>query len=197
MNNDQFGNRRSSGRKLSDFLRSRNDRGVGSSSGVSGVLSRLFQQICFDLNVLPYRWRYLLTRYVDAEVKNFDNCRDRSSVRNNLNKEFLRPRMSWKVFCKAMMFLDFVGFEIQIHAKHRNGQVTIHRTVVDYTTADEPNFEIIDPDDPDNQSDAFIKTRPANVEDLTKVKSPQADLFLHQAPSATTQSSQNDARTPQ
>lgn len=149
-------------RRIKDLL-SHKDRGVGSSSGIAGVLSRLFIQILEDLGVNGVRWKYLMDRYVDQEVKHFDNRRDRTSIRGNMNKEFLRPRMSWKVFCKAMMFLDFVSFEIQIHAKHRDGTVTVHRTIVDYTTKDEPNMQIVDPESP-GQLEKFIELVPETGE---------------------------------
>lgn len=127
------------------------DQGVGSSSGSAGILSRLFQTILHDLNINGPRWKYLLDKYVDREVSNFDNRRDRTSIRGNLNKELTRRRMSWKVFCKAMQFLDFVGFEIQIHAKHRSGQVTIHSTVVDWTTPLQPQFDLENPEEGDGR----------------------------------------------
>ena len=134
--------------RLSDML-NRHDRGVGRRSGVVNVLSNLFRNMVWDLGVTPPRWRHLMDQYVSAEVANYqrsrstdaagkNNKRDRTSIRGNLNKEFLRVRMTWKVFCKGMAFLRLRAFRVVIIAMHEDGRYTEHSCLVDYSTPDKP-----------------------------------------------------------
>jgi hypothetical protein len=124
--------------KLRDLLTS-SDRGIGKTSGISGILSRLFRIMIRDLHITPTRWRVLMDDYVAAQMQHFseeqNNKRDRASIRGNMNKEFLRSRMTWKTFCKAMMFFQIRRFKIIIIAEHENGRITEHSAVVEYATA--------------------------------------------------------------
>lgn len=125
--------------RIRDLLE-RPDRGVGATSGISGVLAGLFRQMCKDLNVNPMRWSHLMDEYVQIESVNHnkDNRRDRTSIRGNLNKEFTRPRMTWKVFCRAMMLLKIRRFGIIIVAEHSDNSKSVHSKIVDFNTASEP-----------------------------------------------------------
>lgn len=134
--------------RLSDML-NRHDRGVGRRSGVVNVLSNLFRNMVWDLGVTPPRWRWLMDQYVSAEVahqqrsntgdaEGKNNKRDRTSIRGNLNKEFLRVRMTWKVFCKGMAFLRLRAFRVVIIALHEDGHYTEHSCLVDYSTPERP-----------------------------------------------------------
>ena len=122
--------------KLRDLL-SRPDRGVGSTSGITGVLAGLFRQMLLDLNISGLRWSNLMDEYVRAEMQHSteNNRRDRTSIRGNLNKEFIRNKMTWKVFCRAMMLLKVRRFAIIIVAEHENGSKAAHSSIVDFSTA--------------------------------------------------------------
>lgn len=119
-------------------LLARPDRGVGATSGIVGVLAGLFRQILFDLNIGTMKWSHLMDEYVQIESvhNNKDNRRDRTSIRGNLNKEFQRSRMTWKVFCRGMMLLQVRRFGVVIILEHANGKKTAHSTIVDSSTVD-------------------------------------------------------------
>lgn len=124
---------------MQDLLK-RPDRGVGTTSGISGVLASLFRQMTGDLGINPMKWSHLMDEYVQIESihHNKDNRRDRTSIRGNLNKEFARPRMTWKVFCRAMMLLKIRRFGIIIVAEHHDNRKTVHSQIVDFNTASQP-----------------------------------------------------------
>ena len=123
-------------RKLRDLLDSP-DRGVGRASGIPAVLSNLFRNMLGENGITPMKWRSLMDDYVQKEAKHYDNRRDRTSIRGNLNKEFGRSRMTWKVFCKAMMFLQVRRFKIYIVAEYDGGVVRQHEYLVSFDTATE------------------------------------------------------------
>ena len=127
-----------------------NHHKVRPAVGVAGVLTNIFRTICFDMNVNPYKWNSLMEEYLrhelavaekrrrEKEARNPDparppvdhvelNRRDRTSIRGNLNKEFHRETMTWKVFCKTLMFLQWKRFQVIIIAEHKNGVKTEHR----------------------------------------------------------------------
>lgn len=136
--------------------------------GVTGVLTNMFRIITKDMNVNQFKWNSLMEEYLRYEIagaerrrrekdsRNTDpnkppidhvelNRRDRTSIRGNLNKEFSRGSMTWKVFCKTLMFLQWRKFQIIIVATHRNGFQSEHRgpiVTLDYNDAvDELNDE--------------------------------------------------------
>ncbi len=131
-------------------LLSRPDRGVGATSGIPGVLAALFRKILMDLNINGMRWSHLMDEYVQQESvhHNKDNRRDRTSIRGNLNKEFWRPRMTWKVFCRGLMLLKARRFAIVVVIDHENKRKTAHSMIVDYNTAnaspeDQEEFRLV------------------------------------------------------
>lgn len=128
--------------KIRDLL-SRPDRGVGATSGITGVLAGLFRKMLLDLNINGMRWSHLMDEYVhvESQVHNKNNRRDRVSIRGNLNKEFIRGRMTWKVFCRGMMLLKIRRFGIVIIAEHESGKKSAHSTIVDMSTADSPPMD--------------------------------------------------------
>jgi hypothetical protein len=115
---------------INNLLRT-DDIGISKTSGANGVLSRLWRQILVDLNIREARFGELLQAYVlDPRNAVPNNKRDQISTRGNLNKEFGRPQMTWKVFCKALKFLNIAKIEFVINATHTNGKLTSHSTLV-------------------------------------------------------------------
>lgn len=109
------------------------DKDVTKTSGANGVLSRLFRQMVLDLGIGPSQFGSLLQDYIlDARHGVPNNRKDQTSQRGNLTKEFSRPQMTWKVFCKALRFLQVLKIDIIIKAHHENGMTTIHSTAVDF-----------------------------------------------------------------
>lgn len=119
--------------KLRD-LQSRRDRGLGHISGIRGVLSELFQNVLDELEVGPSKWNWLINEFAKKEVSHHDNRREIASTRGNLIKEFTRPHMTWKVFCKAMMFLQVRRFKLIVVLEHEDGRKTQHETIVEAST---------------------------------------------------------------
>lgn len=110
----------------------RPDKGMNSTHGVSGVLSRLFRLILVELNISPMKFSALLADYVrDKRNRVPDNRHDQSSIKSNLTKELSRPDMTWKVFCKGLKFLQFTKFEICLKCYRRDGSHTLHSLPVD------------------------------------------------------------------
>jgi hypothetical protein len=134
------------GNPLSKMLEDPN-KGIHSTYGSVGMLSRLFRTILKDLEIGGYQFNMLMARYLNDPRNNVpENKRDQTSNRGNLNKEFQKSTMTWKVFCKAMRFLKFTGFKITIEAKHANGRVTAHSVEVDLEMQDDPTLDDFDDD---------------------------------------------------
>lgn len=120
--------------KLTRILTSE-DKEVNKTFGSNGVLSRLFRKMLGDLNIGPSKFSSLLQEYIlDARNKVPANKKDQTSMRGNLTKEFARPQMTWKVFCKAMRFLQIgkIEFVIKAHHAKTKGKTSLHSTVVDF-----------------------------------------------------------------
>lgn len=115
------------------FMLRLREHGVNKTYGANGVLSRLFRQMLLNLNVGDgSRFGALLQAYIlDARHGVPNNKKDQQSMRGNLTKELSRPQMTWKVFCKALRFLQIVKIELSIKAYHEDGRTSLHQTTVD------------------------------------------------------------------
>lgn len=94
------------------------------------VLASMFRTILFDLGITPSRFDRLLDRYItDARLP---NIKEASSLKGNLRKELMKTSMSWKVFVKALVFLNIKKFEIEIRLTHGHAAIgdTIHRKII-------------------------------------------------------------------
>lgn len=122
------------------------NKGMTETYGTNGILAHLFRRMLRDLNVSPMRWGSLMYDFItDPRNGVPDNKKDQTSYRGNFVKEFERRQMTWKVFCKAMRFLQLPRIELVIRAHHRNGKVTEHATFV--------NFGVGGPQDDDEAPD--------------------------------------------
>lgn len=109
------------------------DKGVTKTSGSNGILSRLWRQMLLDLDIGPKKFGYMLQAYVIDPRNGFPNNRkDQISTRGNLTKEFARPQMTWKVFCKALRFLNILKIDFAIKAYHANGTQSLHSVTVNF-----------------------------------------------------------------
>lgn len=161
-----------------------NNPRIKPATGVTGVLTNMFRIIIRDMNVNQFRWNSLMEEYLRYEIagaerrrrekdsRNLDpnkppvdhvelNRRDRTSIRGNLNKEFSRGSMTWKVFCKTLMFLQWRKFQIVIIATHRNGVQSEHRgpvVTLDYN------------------DDVDALNEPDSVDDLPPMTTPPAPM---------------------
>jgi hypothetical protein len=102
-----------------------------------------------DKSIRLPRFGALLEAYV-LNPKNHvpNNRKDQISARGNLTKEFSRPQMTWKVFCKALRFLNIIKIEITIKAYDGTGKISFHSTTVDFGNKNETEEfnELLDQD---------------------------------------------------
>lgn len=145
--------------------------GVGVPSGITGVLAKMFRNIVHEMGVGPAQWDHFMDQHLNKELKILEdrrrerlirqggvetreqidtNRRDRTSLRGNLNKEFKRKIMTWKVFCKGMRFLQFRRFKFIIIGERMNGQLSTHSMIVSF---DDVTHEMDQPDDPEEGGD--------------------------------------------
>lgn len=95
------------------------------SGGSASVLSKMFFTIMSNMNINETRWNHLMTNYILDKANCIpNNSKDQSSARGNLSKELLKKKQTWKVFCKALRFLNISKFEFVIRAHHPNGKIT-------------------------------------------------------------------------
>lgn len=103
-----------------------------SISGTSGaILASLFRIIMHDIGINHEKFNYLMLRYLDDPRNHIPrNIRDRSTVRGNLKKQLLKNTMTWKVFCKGMMFLNVRALELNLILGHIDDSITEHKLLL-------------------------------------------------------------------
>jgi hypothetical protein len=86
-----------------------------------------------NMNINGSQWGALMADFIqDSRNGVPDNRKDQTSMRGNLTKEFARPQMTWKVFCKAMRFLKFWKVEIYVKTYPVKGAPMWHSTTVNF-----------------------------------------------------------------
>jgi hypothetical protein len=102
-----------------------------SISGTSGViLASLFRTIMHEIGINHEKFNYLMLRYLDDPRNHIPrNIKDRSTVRGNLKKQLLKNTMTWKVFNKAMMFLNIRTIELVLLLEHQEHE-SEHRLAI-------------------------------------------------------------------
>lgn len=97
------------------------------SSSYSGVMAKLFNLICLSITdgagFSQMQWNSMLSDYIDRTEGHLSQEK-RTNVRSNLNKEFRHPKMTWKVFCKGLRFLQVANFSIHIQAYREDGTIS-------------------------------------------------------------------------
>lgn len=93
------------------------------------VLSAFFSDMMRQAGVIPANLTDMLTDYI---IRSNTPVTEGSmaSARGYIKKELFKDRMSWKVFVKALIFLNVSRFVIEVQLKHRRGDVTRHRRSV-------------------------------------------------------------------
>lgn len=101
------------------------------TGSADSVLASLFRSILLDLHVNMFKFNTLVNDFIEDQTQASDlNEKDKSSAKGNLKRELLADKMSWKVFCKGLKFLNIIKFEIRIRAYHRNGKLTEHYKII-------------------------------------------------------------------
>lgn len=97
----------------------------------TGALSRLFRQILLDANVGKMLWGALMDRYLKDPRNRINQApKDISSARGNLAKELVRTDMTWKVFNKAIRFLNPRNVKISVTIEWQRGRTTVHEVQI-------------------------------------------------------------------
>lgn len=85
------------------------------------TLAALFLQAFYDTGA-PGKWNDLMYNYIyDFRNAVPRNRKDQASHRGNLQKELLKPDMTWGVFLKGMKFLGATSFDIVIKLHLEDG----------------------------------------------------------------------------
>lgn len=138
------------GNKTSDFPKSQLPVAKISqkiSGGSDAILAGMFQSIMFAMKVKDATngkmnnslnlqvWDQLMWAYLrDPKNGVKNNTKDMSSARGNLQKEILKSKMTWKVFCKALRFLNVYRFDFVIRTYHAKGDKIEHSITVNLGT---------------------------------------------------------------
>lgn len=118
-----------------------------------GVLTRLFRQVMDDINMTPYTWQRHMQRYLnDPRNRISKNSKQMSSARGNLVKELVRPDMTWKVFRKALSFLNPKSAKFTLTLEWHNGKSTVHEVVIHTSQLDVEDSELVKIPDNDNET---------------------------------------------
>jgi len=110
------------------------DKRAGQTHGIGGILASLYRMILADWNIGTIEWGRLMHRYLNDPI----NARrktvgsDQASTRANIAKELLDETMTWKVFCKGLVFLRFSKMRFSVELTHRTGRTKVHFIDVDF-----------------------------------------------------------------
>jgi hypothetical protein len=101
------------------------------TGSVDSILASMFHSILRNLGVNMHRFNFLMEKFlVDNRNRIPQNVKEKSSARGNLRRELLKDAMSWKVFCKALRFINVYKFEFTVKLWHANKKTTLHSMVV-------------------------------------------------------------------
>lgn len=125
---------------------------VDETYGFGGVLAKLFRSMLKDRQVSMGVWNRLVARYMtDPTNRIHSTRRDHTSARGNLMKEFSKPQMTWKVFCKAMKFMQCQRFELHLTVYDRAGKPWHHQVTGDLRNTFMDESELDDEEDEENR----------------------------------------------
>lgn len=124
------------------------------NTGPLSVLSAILRELMLELNLRELSvWEQYVSRFVNDPINGIPNAERgqrpaMNSARGNLRKELLTDKISFRVFCKGMRFLDFQSFEFKVIAHSKSGRVYEKSKLVVLAT-DESADEINDTTTPD------------------------------------------------
>ena len=110
------------------------DKRAGQTYGIGGILASLYRRILADWNIGTMEWGRLMHRYLNDPINTRRNKpgADQASTRANIAKELLDEQMTWKVFCKGLVFLRFSKMRFSVELTHRTGRTKVHFIDVDF-----------------------------------------------------------------
>lgn len=111
-----------------DFLGPK-EREENQKEDTPSVFSEFFKEIQQQLSIGVQKFEQLLEEFMRRE-KLVVNLRNKTNIRGYLKKDFSSPRMSWKNFMKAMVFLCVLTMELDITLHFPKGSLTKHKYTV-------------------------------------------------------------------
>lgn len=106
------------------------------------IPARLFRTMLLQLNIHPWRWAQLLSRYVADPRNNIPQTRkDINHARGNMNKELKKSRITFPTLMRGIRLFNPVAVTFRIELEWRNQPPSIHsyRTVLNRNTALDDN----------------------------------------------------------
>ncbi len=106
-----------------------------------GHLSKMWRTLLVARDIDGWKWDRLMRIYLtDPRNGIQNNSRDRSSARGNLNKELKRDDMTWRVFEKALKFLDPIRIVFTVRVTFKDGK-TVEVSSMPRDRGKMPEFE--------------------------------------------------------
>lgn len=107
-------------RKLSALMNPANNEGE--------ILASLLKSILFDLNISGQAYEDRLERYMTRSKAGVAPS-ERATIRASINKELMKPRLSWNFFINGLLFVGVCKFKIKLTLVHHRGVVREHELV--------------------------------------------------------------------
>lgn len=129
-----------------DILRAP-DKLASETHGVTGILAGLYRQVMAARGVDLGSWgRYMYRHLTDPRNNVLNSRKDMTNTRGNIAKELLNDEMTFKVFCKGIVFLRLrkVRFYVEWEDPHtkRRVNVSIPVNFGEDSTEDSPEGEV-------------------------------------------------------
>lgn len=111
--------------------------GIENTTGVTGVLSRLWRTILMQAGFTPTKYDISLRNASDrAKVqlsadKSGNNRLAKTMSVANLRRELESPTMTWKVFIKGLRVLKVIKFNLSVKLTFSTGKETVHEVDID------------------------------------------------------------------
>lgn len=133
MTNPKYRRRSLVEERLGEIRAGRVKPGRDPSSG----LARFYHKLLAEMNIDMGRWDAKVRDYLAMLASTDANFSrkmrtDPANERGNIGKELLSDKMTWKVFCKGILFLGFPEFKLTIELKPRLGQTITSSMVFRY-----------------------------------------------------------------
>lgn len=112
------------------------DKGIHSLPNTAGaVLAKVFRRFLIEGRVNKLRWADYMDSFVKLASRGMLDMRaDMISVRGNTTKILSKPEFTWKVFLKAMKFLQTKRLVITITRTDWVGNTTVVEEVINFKT---------------------------------------------------------------
>lgn len=99
------------------------DKGIAEAENIQ---TRLFRKILWDLDIHPYKWAHLLSRYLNDPRNGYTTKAARDSRRGNLNKELRKPRLTFGTVMEGIKLLGPLRMRLIAEFDWESGKTTQH-----------------------------------------------------------------------